>query len=113
MRTLRRLLRRGGMSSGGFRRYMAAAPFPFLLEPPPGPRVLQRSLDRLELLEGLTGSDGHAGKWGLGEHGRHLALLAHPLGHALEERATARQDHPPLHEIARQFGRRSVERVAH
>jgi len=50
---------------------------------------------------------------GLGEHGRHLALLAHSVGHALEERANRPPGSSPASmRSPASFGRCSVERVA-
>src|SRR3954453_22427233 len=113
MRRLRRLLRRGGMSSGRCSRYMAVSVSQSFLVPPPNPRVLQRPLDRLKLLEGLSGPGCDAGEWRLGELGRDLALLAHALREAVKEPPAARQGHPSLHQVAGQLGGSAVEGVAH
>src|SRR5512133_132021 len=92
IRRLSRLVSRGGTSSGRSRRYRSGSPpTQGSSVAPPDAGVLQRPLDGFELLERLTGSGRDAAQRRLGQPRGHLALLAHPLRHAMQQRPAARE----------------------
>ena len=75
-------------------------------------RVAVHPVDHLELLERAARSRPRRRSAATRSSWRgHLALLAHPLVHALQQRAAAGEGDAAVHDVAGELGRGAVERV--
>src|SRR5919197_146009 len=83
----------------------------YTLSPAAVARVLVGPVDRLELLQRPARTHRHAGQRRLGQVRWHLGLGAQPLVQSLQKRAATRKHDATIHDVRREFGRRTVERL--